>query len=168
MITWLHGGVKWQIKIKTEKVSAPIIHSHPLCVTMPGRGEDRPCSSLSLNTASCSSLSFLSSRWCCWRRLLFTALLRCSSWHSLWAAMYICCWRARSASTELSSESCVSCSSDSDLFIWTADCYPWFMWIQIKCQDFTSVLYRMLDLSNLKAAPMRWRIWGGFSPGNRG
>jgi len=33
---------------------------------------------------------------------------------------------------------------------------------------FTSVLCRMLGSSNLKAAPMRLRIWGGFSPGNSG
>ncbi len=163
MITWLHGGVKWKIKIKTEKFT----HILPV---WPCQGVVRighvPVSAwtqlpvaLWVSFPHAGAAGDDSSSPLCWDVPPGT----------VYGPLCIsAAWRARSASTELSSESCVSCSSDSDLFIWTADCYPWFMWIQIKCQDFTSVLYRMLDLSNLKAAPMRWRIWGGFSPGNRG
>lgn len=95
-------------KKKTEKSAH--INLSPLCAIMPGRGEDRLCSSRNLNTASWRSLSFLSSRWYCCRWLLFTALLGWFSWHSLWAAMYICCWRASSASKEFSSAFCVPCT----------------------------------------------------------
>jgi len=93
---------------KTQKSAH--INPSPLCAIMPECGEDWPCSSCNLNTASWRFLSFLSSRWYCCRWLFFTALLRCFSWHSLCAAMYICCWRASSASKELSLESCVTCS----------------------------------------------------------
>jgi hypothetical protein len=86
-------------------ISWPAGRRSPLCVLVQsGRGEDRPCCRRSWNAVSCSCLTFFSSRLHCCNRLLFTALLWCSSQHSLWTALCICNCRDSSASTEFSSE----------------------------------------------------------------
>lgn len=81
----------------------------PCCAILKaGSGDDRPCSSRSWKAVSCSRLSFFSSLLDCCTRLFLTALLRWSSSQSLRAASYIFIWSANSASTKLSSDSCIS------------------------------------------------------------
>lgn len=133
-----------------------------------GCGDDRPRSSRSWKTNSCSRFSFFSSRLHCSKRLFFTALLRRSSSQSLRAASKIFIWSANSASTKLSSESCCSQSSRA-LYITLREQKNTMCCRElIQNASYTFVPCGILWSSNLNAAPIRLRICGGFSPGSRG
>lgn len=133
-----------------------------------GCGDDRPRSRRSWKANSCSRLTFFSSRLYCSNRLFLTALLRRSSSQSLRAASKIFICSANSASTKLSSESCRSREEGNFNQDFKAKKAT------ICCREFlqntasTFVPWGILWSSNLKAAPIRLRIWGGFSPGSRG